>query len=216
MDKSLILNEIKKQLNIKTDKAFSEFLGINKSTLSMWRERNYFDIELLFSKCEQIDANFLLTGKGNFFREVESELPEKEKRMERIKQICDNEGISITALETKIGASKGVLSRALNNNTDIVSKWITKIVENFPQYNTRWLLTGEGFMSKDVSAYSFTNEEKVKLLQEKMALLEENRLLLKERNEYDKNICELKMENLKLKVENETLKKVHSNNDQNK
>ena len=73
MDKSLILNEIKKQLNIKTDKAFSEFLGINKSTLSMWRERNSFDIELLFSKCEQIDANFLLTGKGNVFRKVESE-----------------------------------------------------------------------------------------------------------------------------------------------
>ncbi|AYW36553.1 helix-turn-helix domain-containing protein [Capnocytophaga canimorsus] len=73
MDKSLILNEIKKSFNIKTDTEFSRFLGINKSTLSMWRERNSFDIELLFSKCEQIDANFLLTGKGNVFRKVEPE-----------------------------------------------------------------------------------------------------------------------------------------------
>ena len=205
MDKSLILNEIKKNFNIKTDAEFSRFLGINKSTLSMWRERNSFDIELLFSKCEQIDANFLLTGKGNIFREVESELPEKEKRMERIKQICDNEGISITALETKIGASKGVLSRALNNNTDISSKWITKIVENFPQYNTRWLLTGEGFMSKDVSDYSFTNEEKVKLLESQMALMEENRILLKENSE-------LKITNIKLQNEIAKLKKVQSDN----
>jgi hypothetical protein len=62
----------------------------------------------------------------------------------RIKEIADNENITITALEKKIGASKGVLSRALKTHTDIQSKWLTVIVENYPQYNTRWLLTGEG------------------------------------------------------------------------
>jgi hypothetical protein len=66
----------------------------------------------------------------------------------RIKLIADNEGIKITQLESKIGASKGVLSRSLANNTDIQSKWATLIVENYPQYNAEWLLTGRGSMLK--------------------------------------------------------------------
>ncbi len=71
-----------------------------------------------------------------------------ETTLDRIKQICDNEGIKITALENRIGASKGVLSRALNKGSDIQSKWISKIVENFQQYNPEWLLTGKGSMLK--------------------------------------------------------------------
>ena len=42
--------------------------------------------------------------------------------LQRIEQIAINEGIKITAFEKSIGASKGVLSRAINNGTDIQSK----------------------------------------------------------------------------------------------
>ena len=66
----------------------------------------------------------------------------------RIEKIAYNEGIKITALERKIGASKGVLSRAIANGTDIQSKWVQKIVENYPQYSTDWLLTGNDQMLK--------------------------------------------------------------------
>lgn len=66
----------------------------------------------------------------------------------RIAEIANLENITITALEKSIGASKGVLSRALNNNTDIQSKWIQAIVENYPLYNTEWLLTGKGSILK--------------------------------------------------------------------
>ncbi len=66
----------------------------------------------------------------------------------RISKIADNEGITITGLERKIGASKGVLSRALLKNTDIQTKWIARIVENYPQYNADWILTGKGEMLK--------------------------------------------------------------------
>lgn len=68
--------------------------------------------------------------------------------IERISKIADNQGIKITNLEKEIGASKGVLSRALKNNTDIQSKWISNIVENYPNYNPEWLLTGKGSMLK--------------------------------------------------------------------
>ena len=56
--------------------------------------------------------------------------------------------MSIGALERQIGASKGVLSRAINNGTDIQSKWIRIIVENYPLYSSEWLLTGKGEMIK--------------------------------------------------------------------
>ena len=66
----------------------------------------------------------------------------------RIKQLAEHEGISIGALERIIGASKGVLSRAISNGTDIQSKWLQAIVENYPQYSAQWLITGKGEMIK--------------------------------------------------------------------
>lgn len=68
MDKSLILNSIKSHFGMKSDKELADFLGIKTTTLSMWKSRNTFDVELLFNKCENIDANYLLTGKGLMFR----------------------------------------------------------------------------------------------------------------------------------------------------
>lgn len=69
--------------------------------------------------------------------------------LQRIQQIAVNEGIKITAFEKSIGASKGVLSRAINNGTDIQAKWLQNIVENYPRYSEAWLLTGQGPMLKE-------------------------------------------------------------------
>lgn len=69
--------------------------------------------------------------------------------LHRIEQLAANEGVKITALEKIIGASKGVLSRAINNGTDIQSKWLQSIVENYPLYSESWLLTGRGSMLKE-------------------------------------------------------------------
>ena len=56
--------------------------------------------------------------------------------------------MTIGAMERSIGASKGVLSRAISNGTDIQSKWVQIIVENYPRYSPEWLLTGKGNMLK--------------------------------------------------------------------
>ena len=71
------------------------------------------------------------------------------KILTRIQAIAANEGIAIGALERTIGAGKGVLSRAINNGTDIQSKWLQIIVDNYPQYSAEWLLTGKGAMLKN-------------------------------------------------------------------
>ena len=54
MDKSLILNEIRKYLNIKTDTEFANFLGIKQNTLSSWKARNSIDYDLIISKCDYL------------------------------------------------------------------------------------------------------------------------------------------------------------------
>lgn len=68
------------------------------------------------------------------------------KILPRIKEIALNEGITIGAMERVIGASKGVLSRAIANGTDIQSKWLEAIVANYPRYSAQWLLSGVGEM----------------------------------------------------------------------
>ena len=78
--------------------------------------------------------------------------------LSRIQELASNEKITIGALERRIGASKGVLSRAINNSTDIQSKWIQNIVENYPQYSAQWLLTGEGPMLKTGTESSSESE----------------------------------------------------------
>lgn len=70
------------------------------------------------------------------------------KILSRIEELSKHEGITISALEKKIGASKGVLSRAIAKGTDIQAKWIELLVENYPNYSTEWLLTGKGDMLK--------------------------------------------------------------------
>lgn len=82
------------------------------------------------------------------------------KILTRIEQIAKNEGITIGALEREIGTSKGVLSRAINNGTDIQSKWLQILVEKYPQYSTRWLMSGEGNMMDNDGKQLTTNNIK--------------------------------------------------------
>lgn len=68
MDKSLIINEIKNHLQYKTDTELAEFLGVKQPTISTWRKRNTIDYELIIAKCNDIDANWLITGKGKMLK----------------------------------------------------------------------------------------------------------------------------------------------------
>lgn len=68
MDKSFIINQIKLHLGIKTDSGFAEFLGVKQPTISTWRKRNTIDYDLIITKCNNIDANWLLTGEGEMLK----------------------------------------------------------------------------------------------------------------------------------------------------
>ena len=68
------------------------------------------------------------------------------KILSRLKLLADSEGISIGTIERTIGASRGVISKAIAKGTDIQAKWLELICEKYPSYSPTWLLTGQGSM----------------------------------------------------------------------
>ena len=66
----------------------------------------------------------------------------------RLRQLAEFKGLSIRKLEKKIGASNGLIGNAIMKNRDIQSKWMSIIIEIFPEINAEWLLTGKGKMLK--------------------------------------------------------------------
>lgn len=79
-DISFILNELKLHYNFKTNSQFADFLGISPQGLSSWYSRNTIDYDLVYSKCVDIDANWLLTGEGNMLKSREYTTSENEKK----------------------------------------------------------------------------------------------------------------------------------------
>lgn len=63
-----MIERLKMGLELPSDNALAELLGISKTTLSNWKSRNSIDIPLVFSKCEQLSMDWLLTGTGTMFK----------------------------------------------------------------------------------------------------------------------------------------------------
>ncbi|WP_286767195.1 MULTISPECIES: LexA family transcriptional regulator [Sphingobacterium] len=105
MNKSLIINQIKSHLNIKTDSDFADFLGVKQPTISAWKSRNTMDYELIITKCKDIDANWLITGSGNMLKERTSIKNEDKLKLDSTPSV---DGIPLIPVEAFAGA-------ALNN-----------------------------------------------------------------------------------------------------
>jgi hypothetical protein len=69
MDKLLIINEIIKYYGYKKDSEFANRLGISSQVLTNWKSRNTYDAELIYTKCLDINPEWLLTGKGSMLKE---------------------------------------------------------------------------------------------------------------------------------------------------
>lgn len=63
--------------------------------------------------------------------------------------------LSIRKFEGTVGMTYGALSRAIQKDTDIQSEWLEAIIENNPDLNPDWLLTGSGDMIRS-SVYQIT------------------------------------------------------------
>lgn len=108
--------------------------------------------------------------------------------LERLNEFIKKQGITTIEFERKINASDGVIRKSIRNNTDIQSKWLVKIAENYPILDMNWLLTGEGDMYRPVPDEAGASppvdtghEEVIRLLREKVRDQQEIIDLLKEK-----------------------------------
>lgn len=93
--------------------------------------------------------------------------------IDRLEEFIKNQGITIIEFERRISASDGVIRKSIRNKTDIQSKWLVRIAENYPILDMNWLLTGEGSMYRSSAVMSEASppdrDEVVRLLREKIA-----------------------------------------------
>lgn len=103
---------------------FARILGIKPQTLSTWLVRNTCDIELIYSKCEGINPEWLLTGKGNMLKsdiKKESSCESVESLKELLKakeEIIELQRKLINSLENKNATNSG----SVKVNSDCVEK----------------------------------------------------------------------------------------------
>ncbi len=64
MDKSTILTEIISYYNFKTKAQFARVLGITPQALGNWIRRNKFKPEKVYTKCEELNPQWVISGKG--------------------------------------------------------------------------------------------------------------------------------------------------------
>lgn len=77
IDKKAVLSRIKEAYSFKSDKQLADFLGIKKSTLSNWQsdDKRGINIELIFSKCEQLSPEWILYGEGEKHSKISIDQP---------------------------------------------------------------------------------------------------------------------------------------------
>ena len=108
ISKSDILNRLKSLFNVSKDSELSEILGISKSTLSNWIKRDSIDYDLVFSKCEHANLDWLLTGQGEMLKQQNCAPNEGENNHQKVIPIKDNlktaDGIPLIPIDAMAGA----------------------------------------------------------------------------------------------------------------
>lgn len=82
LDKPLVLDRIKEYYKLKGNAELARFLGVAPNTITNWYGRKTFDIDVIYTKCVDIDMNWLLTGEGNML----SSESEKEEKLPSVNQ----------------------------------------------------------------------------------------------------------------------------------
>lgn len=121
--------------------------------------------------------------------------------IERIRLIIKAKNLSVSAFEKSINASDGMIRRALNNKTDIQSKWFAVISDNYPDINIEWLITGKGTMLKLATEPITTHSLPISTEDKLLAVIEKK----------DKELMAKAKEIGRLEQEVEQLKKLEKN-----
>lgn len=108
------MNRLKEAYNIQKDTELATLLGVSKSTLSNWSSRNTIDYDKVFSLCEHINIDWLLTGRGSMLKSETKPLmgdqdssKEEDDRPVAIHTDNPKEGIPLIPINAMAGAMMG-------------------------------------------------------------------------------------------------------------
>lgn len=74
---------------------------------------------------------------------------------ERLKEFVSKQGLGQNAFEKKVGIAVGYLA---SKSVSVTSDTIEKVIENFPNLNLDWLMTGKGEMLKNTGTMTGSNQ----------------------------------------------------------
>lgn len=69
---NLIIERLCTYFKVNTQTDLAKRLGVSTTTLSNWKSRNTIDYELLFTKCENINFDWLFMGRGRMLSEYDN------------------------------------------------------------------------------------------------------------------------------------------------
>lgn len=101
-----ILNRLKEALSTTSDTELADLLGIKKTTLSNWRNRNSIDLPLVFSFCEHINIDWLITGHGEMIKPTENLISRHPLKAASSQDDIQNIAKTVTPFLTDIADSK--------------------------------------------------------------------------------------------------------------
>jgi len=66
-----IIERLKSYFQVDSDSKLAQILGVKPNTISTWKARHSVDWPLIFSKCDNLNLNWLLTGEGPMLRNTD-------------------------------------------------------------------------------------------------------------------------------------------------
>ena len=110
--KGEMLDAIKAYLNMQKNTEFARYLGISSQAVSNWYARNTFDSELLYTKCDFLSAEWLLSGRGSMLKEETIPLMETKEP----EPAASSDLVRIPIVDISVAAGSGY------NNTDYIEE----------------------------------------------------------------------------------------------
>lgn len=111
MNKTEMLQQIIANYTDGNKAKFAAMLGITPQAVNSWEKRNTFDVELLFSKCKNISARWLLSGEGSMFEKHAEKPTENYDIVDRLLKIIEHKDATIQEQAEEIGQLRGCASR---------------------------------------------------------------------------------------------------------
>ncbi|WP_294265425.1 helix-turn-helix domain-containing protein [uncultured Chryseobacterium sp.] len=172
-DTNLIINKIKFYLGIETDTQFAEYLGTTQSNIATWRKRNTINYDLIIAKCPNIDANWLITSKGEMLKKVF--FKENSNNVNLTKSQILDEMMDYLGIE-----NDSQLSKSLKISEETIFSWRNSntldhdlIISKYPFFSIDWLRYGTGEKLRKDQYATKEDLQEIYSLVEKMAIKQE-------------------------------------------